>query len=74
VTRYYIDISPELVNSSEFPDGFRLIQRWGPRDSHRERWIVEDEGADASYEDHLVELTFSRTGSRSEIKARYLRN
>jgi hypothetical protein len=72
VTRYYIDISPELVNSDLFPDGFRLIQRWGPRGTFTERWIAEDDDAPAYYEDRLVDVNFSHTppGGRAVISNR----
>jgi hypothetical protein len=64
VTRYYVDISTELIDqilADDFrvPPGFRLISRWGPKKAGIERWIVEDDEASADYEDCLVEPVFS---------------
>jgi hypothetical protein len=64
--RYYIDISSDLVGavrSGEIgcPDGWRLVERFGPRNKMTERWIVEDDGAGPEYEDMLVIPIFTMT-------------
>lgn len=64
MTRYYTDLSHELVNlirgnDLQVPEHWRLIERWGPRDSNMERWIVEDDYADEKFEDCLVTPVFT---------------
>jgi hypothetical protein len=66
VTRYYVDISSDLVEEykhgeAQVPEGWRLVERWGPRSKDMERWIVEDDGASEEFEDYLVCPEFKMT-------------
>jgi hypothetical protein len=70
MTRYYVDISPSLVEAVQegiqggepiCPDGWRLVKRFGPRSKLTERWIVEDDEAGDEYEDMLVMPIFTMT-------------
>lgn len=63
MTRYYVDISTDLLEgpySVQFPDGFRLVSRFGPRTASLERWIVEDDGAPEELADFLICPSFSK--------------
>ena len=67
MTRYYVDISPDLINdiirlegAISMPDGFRLIERYGPRFKHIERWLVEDEYAPEELEGFLISPVFQK--------------
>ena len=75
MTRYYVDISADLIkqikgDDSAFPDGWRLVERWGPRDLMTERWIVEDDYAPAYLEDCLVEPVLCRVNGKAVIEER----
>lgn len=64
MTRYYVEISPSLVSAyvngdCTYPEGWRLIERFGPRSKSLERWIVEDDGAGEEFEDFLVMPIFT---------------
>lgn len=66
MTRYYVDIAPSLqaaIDSEEYklPEGWRLIERWGPRFKDTERWIVEDDYAGEEFEGYLVIPIFTMT-------------
>ena len=66
MTRYYVDISASLIaeylgGGLKVPDGWRLVERWGPRDKDMERWIVEDDDAGEEFEGYLVAPTFRMT-------------
>lgn len=66
MTRYYVDLSPTMasqIGSGElnFPEGWRLIERWGPRFKDMERWIVEDDYAGEEFEGYLVMPVFTMT-------------
>jgi hypothetical protein len=63
VTRYYVDMSVELaaqVQNGEFrvPAGWRLVERWGPRNKDIERWLVEDDNAGEEFEGYLISPVF----------------
>lgn len=62
MTQYYIVISTELLNSPDitWPDGFRLVERWGYRGKTSELWLVEDDNADPEFEDHIVDPWLER--------------
>lgn len=68
MTRYYVNMSPSLVDALlnevegyKAPEGWRLVERYGPRFQQTECWIVEDEGAGPEFEDFLVLPTFRMT-------------
>lgn len=64
MTRYYVDVTPSLtwqINERKFPEGWRLIERWGPRYKDTERWIVEDDYAGEEFEGYLVSPIFRLT-------------
>lgn len=66
MTRYYVNISPSLAKAmldgdTKMPEGWRMIERFGPRFEQNECWIVEDEGAGPEFEDHLVMPSFKAT-------------
>lgn len=66
MTRYYVDFSSDLITEYfigdvRVPDGFRLIERWGPRFSDTERWLVEDDYASDEFEGYLVMPIFMLT-------------
>lgn len=61
MTRYYVDISDDLLEGEyaiTWPPGFRLVERFGPRDLFVQRWLVEDDQAPADFEGHLVSVSF----------------
>lgn len=66
MTRYYVDISISLRGQIEsgdckLPDGWRLVERWGPRFKDTERWLVEDDNAGEEFEGYLVTPFFTMT-------------
>lgn len=66
MTRYYVDISSSLqvgIREGQYklPDGWRLVERWGPRFKDTERWIVEDDYAGEEFEGYLVIPIFRMT-------------
>lgn len=84
-TRYYTDISAELVNSSPWwwPDGWRLVQLVDAETRFAEdmqRWLVEDDAADPRLEgflvDPVVKQHYMTDGFRGpvHVKERIIRN
>lgn len=68
MTRYYVNMAPSLVTAIQegtegykLPEGWRMIERFGPRFEQTECWIVEDDGAGTEFEDFLVLPTFTVT-------------
>ena len=66
MAKYFVDISASLVASMEegwwaTPEGWRLIERWGPRGKDMERWIVEDDYAGEEFEGYLITPVFRMT-------------
>lgn len=66
MARYYVDIAPSLVEQIQAewwatPNGWRLIERWGPRFTYTERWLVEDDYAGEEFEGYLIEPVFKMT-------------
>lgn len=68
MTRYYVNIAPSLVqmlqdpeSDTQCPEGWRMIERFGPRFEQNECWIVEDDNAGPEFEDHLVMPSFRAT-------------
>lgn len=62
MTRYYTDISDDLLEGDyaiAWPEGFRLVEPFGPRDLFFQRWLVEDDHAPPEFEGHLVQPVFS---------------
>jgi hypothetical protein len=66
VTRYYVDVSQELLaqGNLRWPEGFRLIgrlyddSRWFAPGRAIERWYVEDDKAAKRLEGMLIEPHF----------------
>lgn len=70
MTRYYVDVSDDLLKGDyaiAWPEGFRLVERFGPKDLFFQRWLVEDDHAPPEFEGHLVVLSIS--WDRDERKA-----
>ena len=59
MTRYYVKISSALVAQIQterctLPEGWRLVERFGPRYPDQECWLVEDALAGEEFEGFLV--------------------
>lgn len=66
MTRYFVNISPSLVKAmvsgeTKMPEGWRLVERYGPRFEQNECWIVEDDDAGPEFEGYLVTPSFRAT-------------
>lgn len=77
MTKYYVRISAQLVNSltgvyANLPDGFRLIERWGPRGKDTETWLVEDDNAPPHLYWHMVNLTIGSVEGEPVIHERVI--
>lgn len=72
--RYWVLVSDELMASDpQWPDGLRVVEsevcvrsdqpgmRW---------WLLEDDGAPATLDGKLVELTFTRCADKVQIGSR----